>query len=159
MWQYTTLTYSFPNFEPVHCSMSSSNLLLEQQAYRFLKRQVRWSGITISLRIFQFVVIHTVKGCRVVSEEDWCWWALNIHKPLIGGLLESETELCELSAESVFAVLVSSTLGFSSLPLCWVSFTFSFHRVSFHRVGLLLCLVPTSLGTSQGFFGQVISRS
>ena len=31
-------------------------------AYRFLRRQVRWSGIPISLRIFQFVVIHTVKS-------------------------------------------------------------------------------------------------
>ena len=31
-------------------------------AYRFLKRQIRWSGILISLRIFQFVVVHTVKG-------------------------------------------------------------------------------------------------
>ena len=29
-------------------------------AYRFLRRQVRWSGIPISWRIFQFVVIHTV---------------------------------------------------------------------------------------------------
>ena len=28
-------------------------------AYRFLRRQVRWSGIPISLRIFQFVVICT----------------------------------------------------------------------------------------------------
>ena len=28
-------------------------------AYRFLKRQVRWSGIPISFRIFQFIVIHT----------------------------------------------------------------------------------------------------
>ena len=31
-------------------------------AYRFLRRQVRRSGIPISLRIFQFVVIHRVKG-------------------------------------------------------------------------------------------------
>ena len=30
-------------------------------AHRFLKGQVRWSGIPISWRIFQFVVIHTVK--------------------------------------------------------------------------------------------------
>ena len=30
--------------------------------YRFLRKQVRYSGIPISLRIFQFVVIHTVKG-------------------------------------------------------------------------------------------------
>ena len=29
-------------------------------AYRFLRRWVRWSGIPISLRIFQFVVIYTV---------------------------------------------------------------------------------------------------
>ena len=31
-------------------------------------RQVRWSGVSISLRIFQFVVIHTVKGFSVVNE-------------------------------------------------------------------------------------------
>ena len=35
-----------------------------------LKRQVRWSGIPISFRIFQFVVIHTVKGFSVVNEAD-----------------------------------------------------------------------------------------
>ena len=38
-------------------------------ACRFLKRQVRWSGI-LTLRIFQFVVIHTVKGFRVVNEAE-----------------------------------------------------------------------------------------
>ena len=31
-------------------------------AHRFLSRHVRWSGIAISWRIFQFVVIHTVKA-------------------------------------------------------------------------------------------------
>ena len=36
--------------------------------YRFLKRQVRWSGIPLSLRIFQFVVIHTVKGFGIVNK-------------------------------------------------------------------------------------------
>ena len=39
-------------------------------AYRFLKRQVRWSGIPISWRIFRFVVIHTIKGFSVVSEAE-----------------------------------------------------------------------------------------
>ena len=38
--------------------------------YRFLSRQVRWSGIPISLRIFQFVVIHIVKGFRIVNEAE-----------------------------------------------------------------------------------------
>ena len=39
-------------------------------ANRFHRRQVRWSGIPISWRIFQFVVIHTVKGFTVVNEAE-----------------------------------------------------------------------------------------
>ena len=38
--------------------------------YMFFRRQVRWSGIPISLRIFQSVVIHTVKGFSVVNEAE-----------------------------------------------------------------------------------------
>ena len=36
-------------------------------AYRFLRRQVRSSGILISWRIFQFVVIYTVKDFGVIN--------------------------------------------------------------------------------------------
>ena len=36
--------------------------------YKLLRRQVRWPGIPISLRIFHFVVIYTVKGFSIVSE-------------------------------------------------------------------------------------------
>ena len=39
-------------------------------AYRFLRRLITWSGIPISLRIPQFVVIHTVKGFSIVKEEE-----------------------------------------------------------------------------------------
>ena len=39
-------------------------------AYRFLTRQVWWSGIPISWRIFQFVVIHTVKGFGIVNKAE-----------------------------------------------------------------------------------------
>ena len=39
-------------------------------ASRFLRRQVRWSGIPISFRIFQFVVIHTVKGFGIVNKAE-----------------------------------------------------------------------------------------
>ena len=39
-------------------------------AYRFLRRQERWSCIPISLRIFQFVVIHRVIGFNVVNEAE-----------------------------------------------------------------------------------------
>ena len=33
-------------------------------------RQVRWSGIPISFRIFQFIVIHTVKGFDIVNKAE-----------------------------------------------------------------------------------------
>ena len=75
------------------------------------------------------------------------------------GLLESEPEPCELSAELVFAVPVSSMLGFLSLPLCWIFFMLSFHCKSFHWVGLLLWLASASWGPSQGCFSQVKSES
>ena len=39
-------------------------------AYRFLRRQVRRSGIHISLRIFQFVVIHIVKVFGVGNKAE-----------------------------------------------------------------------------------------
>ena len=48
----------------------SGSFVASWPAYRFLKWQVRWSGILISWRIFQFVVIHTVKGFRVVNKAD-----------------------------------------------------------------------------------------
>ena len=40
-------------------------------AYRFLMRQVRWSGNTVSFKNFpQFVVIHTVKDFSIVNEAE-----------------------------------------------------------------------------------------
>ena len=47
--------------------MFSSNFLSYTQVFR---RQVKWPGIPISLRIFQFVVIYTVKGFSVVNEAE-----------------------------------------------------------------------------------------
>ena len=49
---YTALTYYFLNLEPVHGSMSGLTVV-SWPAYRLLRRQVRWSGIRNSLRIFQ----------------------------------------------------------------------------------------------------------
>ena len=49
--------------------MSGSNCY-SLSAYRFHRRQVRWSGIPISLRIFQFVVSHTVKDFSIVNEAE-----------------------------------------------------------------------------------------
>ena len=39
-------------------------------AYRFLRRQVRLSGIPVSLKIFPFVVIHSVKGFIIVNDAE-----------------------------------------------------------------------------------------
>ena len=38
--------------------------------YKFLRRQIRWSGILISKYFLQFVVIHTVNGFSVVDEAE-----------------------------------------------------------------------------------------
>ena len=56
-------------------------------AYRFLKRQVRWSGIPISLRISQFVGIHTVKGFGIVNEAEiqvfWNYLAFSVIQQML----------------------------------------------------------------------------
>ena len=39
-------------------------------AYTFPRRQVRWSGIPSTWRIFQFVMIHTIKGFGIVSKAE-----------------------------------------------------------------------------------------
>ena len=58
-----------PESEPKHSPCPALSVV-SWPAYRFLRRQVRWSGIFISLRIFQFVVIHTVKGFNIVNEAE-----------------------------------------------------------------------------------------
>ena len=67
MLQYTALTYSFPNLEPVCCSMSSSNCC-------FLTNFSggRSGGLVFpSLSEFPTVyVIHTVKGFGIVSKAE-----------------------------------------------------------------------------------------
>ena len=82
-------------------------------AYRFLKRQVRWSGILISFRIFQFVVIYTVRGFGIVNKGE------------IDVFLELS---CFLMIQQVLALwslvpllLLNSawTSGSSQLTYCW----------------------------------------
>ena len=61
--------YSFPYLEPLCCSMSSANCCF-LNAYRFLRRQVRWSGIPISFRIFHSLLWSTVKGFGIVNKAE-----------------------------------------------------------------------------------------
>ena len=43
-------------------------------AHTFYRRQVRWSGIPISLRIFQFVVIHTKALAWSIKQKSMFFW-------------------------------------------------------------------------------------
>ena len=67
-WQYIALMQYFPNFEPLLCSMSTFNCCFLTCIQ--VSQEIKWFGIPISLRIFQFVVIHTVTVFSVVSEAD-----------------------------------------------------------------------------------------
>ena len=65
-----SLTYSFPNLEPVCCSMSGSNycfltsIQISQDAAKVI-----WY-FHLFQNFPQFVVIHTVKGFGVVKKAD-----------------------------------------------------------------------------------------
>ena len=59
--------YSFSYLEPVLCPVLP---VVSWPEYRFLRKQVRWSGIPISLRISQFVVSHTVKGFGIINKAE-----------------------------------------------------------------------------------------
>ena len=60
---------------------------------RFFRRQVRWSGTPICLTIFQFFVIHTVKGFSIVNEAEvgiFLEFLCFIHDPMdVGNLISA----------------------------------------------------------------------
>ena len=62
--------YSFPNFEPAHCFMSSSNccFLTRIQVSPETGKVVWYTHLFKDFP--QFVVIHTVKGFRIVNEAE-----------------------------------------------------------------------------------------
>ena len=70
MWQYTALTCSFPDLEPVCCYMSSSNccfltcIQISQEA-----GQVDWYSHLFQ-HFPQFVVIHIIKDFGIVNKTE-----------------------------------------------------------------------------------------
>ena len=59
------------NIQPWHTSFPCPVLTIAfWPAYRFLKRQVRWSGIPISKNFPDFFVVHTVKGFGIVNKAE-----------------------------------------------------------------------------------------
>ena len=61
--------YSFPNLEPVCCSMSSSNCFLLTCIQISLYGKVVWYSDLFN-NFAQFVVFHTVKGFSIVNEAE-----------------------------------------------------------------------------------------
>ena len=109
--------YSFSYLKTVCCSMSSSTVA-SWPAYRFLKRQVRWSGIPISLRIFQFIVIHTVKGSAAWARQDAC-----LHSAAAAKSLQVCPTLCDPIDNSPPSSPVPGILQARTLE--WVAISFS----------------------------------
>ena len=77
MYSVYKLNKQDDNIQPCHTPFQIRNqsivpcpvlTVASWSSYRFLRRQVRWSGTSISLRIFQFVMTHTVKGFSSVNE-------------------------------------------------------------------------------------------
>ena len=68
--KYTALTYSFPDLEPVCCSMTSSNCCFLTCIQISLEAgQVVWYSHLLK-NFPQFVVIHTVKGFGIVNKTE-----------------------------------------------------------------------------------------
>ena len=67
-----------------------------------LRRQVRWFGISISSRIFQFAVIHTVKGFSIVNEAEiyvfleFSWFFYIQHRN-VGNLISDSSAFSKFS--------------------------------------------------------------
>ena len=68
--EYTALTYSFPNLELVHYSVSSSNccFLTYMQVSQERGKVVWYSHLFKNFPLF--VVMHTVKGFSLVNEAE-----------------------------------------------------------------------------------------
>ena len=88
--------------------------------YRFLRRQVRWSGVPISSRIFQLLVIYTVKGLSVVDEADvdvflefpcFFYEPTDIHNLISGSSASLKPYLCIWNF-SIYILLIPSLKDF-----------------------------------------------
>jgi len=101
--------YTFPNLEPVHCSMSSSNccfltcIQVSQQAGK-----VVWYSHLFQ-NFPQFVVIHTVKGFNIVNEAEvdvFLEFSCFYHDPMNVGNLISGSSAFSKSSLNIWKFLV-----------------------------------------------------
>ena len=105
--------YSFPSFEPVRCSMSSSNccFLTCVQVSQEAGRVVWYSHRSINFP--QFVVIHTVKGFGIVNKtEENVFWEPScfFYDPTDVGNLISGSSASSKSSLCIWKFLVHTLL-------------------------------------------------
>ena len=99
-----SLTYCFSYLEPV-CVPCLILTVASWPAYRFLRRQVRWSGYSHLFQTFpQFIVIHTIKGFGIVNKAE------------IDVFLE---HFCFFNGPTDVGNLISGSSAFSKSSLIW----------------------------------------
>ena len=112
------LTYTFPNWEPFCCFVSSSNCCF-LTCIQISQKAVRWSGIPISFRIFQFVV--RVGLSRKLSIEELM--LLNCGSKLLEKTLESSLDCMEIqpvhSKGDQSWVFIGRTDAKAETPILW----------------------------------------
>ena len=108
------MTYSFPNLEPVCCSMSRSNccfliyIWISQEA-----GQVVWYSHLFK-NFPQFVVIHTVKSFSIVNEADigdFLEFSCSSYDPVDVGNLISGSSAFSKSSLNMWKFLVQLSSG------------------------------------------------
>ena len=121
---------------------------------RFLRRQVRWSGIPFFLRIFQFVMIHTVKGFSIVSETEidvFLKFPCFLYNPAnVGNLISSSSCLSDIWVVSsiylrllmFLSPILISTCNSSSLVFLMMC---SVYRLNKQGDSRHLCHTPFSI--------------
>ena len=118
----------------------------------FLRRQVRWSGIPISLRIFQIVVVHTVKGFCIVNEAE-----VDVSRIFLLYLWSNGCWQFDHRFHCLFKILLEHLQVFGSCNVeAWLASTFWIYFASF-GASLIAQLVknpPAVQETLVSFLGQ-----
>ena len=105
--------YSLSYLEPICCSMSSSNVA-SWPAYRFLKSQVRWSGIPTFFRIFHSLLWSTVKGFGIVNKAEtdvFLELSCFFHDPVNVGNLISDSSIFSKTSLNIWQFMVHVLLN------------------------------------------------
>ena len=119
--------YSFPDLKPVHCSMSGSNCCF-LTCIQISQEAGKVAGIPISFRIFQFVMIHTVKGFGIVNKADvFLEFSCCFYDPANVGNLISGSSAFSKSSLNIWKFMVHVLLkpGWRTLSITFLAYEMS----------------------------------